>query len=218
MTMTASSSSSSRLCDLTVGEFLAALAGATPTPGGGSAAALAGALGGALVAMVARLTLGREHYAGVQEEMAHVCDHAEALRLSLSALVDADAAAYDQVTGAYRLPKDTETARLQRAEAIQQALQRAVQVPLEVTAACADVLGLASQVAALGNRNAASDAAVAALLAHAGLKAAARNVRINLAGIQNKAFCESAGLRAAQLETIGEQALAEALTAADAGG
>jgi formiminotetrahydrofolate cyclodeaminase len=215
--MTMTSSPSSRLCDLTVDKFLTALADATPAPGGGSAAALAGALGGALVAMVARLTLDRECYASVQEEMARVRDHAEALRLCLTALVDADAAAYDRVTAAYRLPKDTETARFQRAEAIQQALKGAAEVPLEVAAACADVLGLASQAVALGNRNAAGDAAVAALLAHAGLQGAARNVRINLAGIQDDAFCLAAGLRAAQLETIGEQALAETLAAMDAG-
>ena len=216
--MTMASSSPSRLCDLTVAEFLTVLAGDTPAPGGGSAAALAGALGSALVSMVARLTINRERYAAVQEEMARVRDHAEVLRLRLTALVDADAAAYDRVTAAYKLPKDIEAAKFQRAEAIQAALKGAVEVPLEVAAACADVLGLTCQVAAHGNRNAASDAAVGALLAYAGLQGAARNVRINLAAIQDDAFSLAAGLRATQLETIGGQALAEALAAVDAGG
>lgn len=215
--MTTTSTSPSRLCDLSIEEFLTTLADATPAPGGGSAAALAGALGSALVSMVARLTLGRERYAGVQEEMARVRDHADALRRRLSALIDADTAAYGKVIAAYKLPKDTETAIVRRIEAIQRALKEAAEVPLEVAAACADVLGLASQVAAFGNKNAGSDAAVAALLAHAGLKGAARNVRINLTDIQDEAFCQAADLRTTQLETIGEQALTETLAAVDAG-
>ena len=184
-------------------------------PGGGSASALAGALGGALAVMVARLTLGRTKYASHQGEMALVEAKADLLKTKLLTLVDADAAAYNQVTEAFKLPKDTDVHKAERAASIHSAFRIATDVPLATAEACAEVLVLAGQVAAHGNRNAASDAAVAALLAHAGLRGAARNVRINLDSLNDTMFCAHAADRVAALLEAGDVALERALASAD---
>ena len=205
-----------RLVGLTLTEFADALGSDQTAPGGGSASALAGALGGALAVMVARLTLGRIKYAAHQDEMAMVEVRADLLKTKLLALVDADTAAYNQVTDAYKLPKDTDAQKVARAAAVQAAFKVATDVPLSTAEACAEVLALAGQVAAYGNRNAASDAAVAALLAHAGLRGAVRNVRINLGSLQDEAFRARAEHRAALLLEAGDAALARALAAVDA--
>jgi methenyltetrahydrofolate cyclohydrolase len=205
-----------QLINLTLTEFADALGSDQTAPGGGSAAALAGALGGALAVMVARLTLGRAKYAAHQDEMAAVEAKADALKTTLLALVDADTAAYDQVTDAYKLPKDTDAQKARRTGAVQAAFRAATEAPLATAEACAEVLDLAGQVAAHGNRNAASDAAVAALLAHAGLRGAVRNVRINLGSLQDAAFRAHAEDRVTLLLKAGESALERALTAADA--
>jgi formiminotetrahydrofolate cyclodeaminase len=212
------SSSPERLSDLTLESFVAAVAAATPAPGGGSVAALAGALGAALAAMVAGLTVGRERYAAHDAEMRSLLAQSDALRQELFALMDADAAAYTAVMAAYKLPKDTETQKAERGATIQAALRGAAETPLAAAAACADVLRLTVRAAAHGNRNAASDAAVSALMAHAGLRGAARNVLINLKSIDDEAFCRAAETRVADLLEVGEQALVEALAAADARG
>lgn len=206
-----------QLVHLTVTQFVDALAGDQSAPGGGSASALAGALGGALAAMVAGLTLGREKYAAYRDEMATLREQAERLKAQLLGLVDADTAAYNRVTAAYGLPKQTEAQQGQRAAAVQAAMQEATQVPLATAEACVEVLELAAQAAAHGNRNAASDAAVAALLAHAGLRGAVRNVQINLGGLRDEGYRLSAGTRAAELLAAGDAVLARALAAADSG-
>jgi len=205
-----------KLVDLTLTEFADALGSEQTAPGGGSASALGGALGGALAVMVARLTLGRAKYAAHQDEMAVVEARADLLKTKLLALVDADTAAYNQVTDAYKLPKDTDTQKAERAAAIQAAFRAATEVPLATAETCAEVLALAGQVAAHGNRNAASDAAVAALLAHAGLRGAARNVRINLGRLKDAAFGAHAAGRVTALLAAGDVALERALAAADA--
>lgn len=204
-----------KLVDLTLTEFAEALGSAETAPGGGSAAALAGALGGGLAVMVARLTLGRAKYAAHQDEMAVVEARADLLKVKLLALVDADTAAYNQVTDAYKLPKETDAQKAERTAAVQAAFRTATKVPLATAEACAEVLILAGQVTAHGNRNAASDAAVAALLAHAGLLGAVRNVRINLGNLKDDTFSKHAAARAATLLAAGDAALERALAAAD---
>ena len=183
--------------------FISSLASGEPTPGGGSAAALAGALGAALAAMVGRLTAGRPKYATVDEQMQSAIVEADTLRSRLLALVDEDAAAYDQVRAAYRLPKETVEQQATRTAAIQQALQGASRTPLATVEACLAVLRLAEQVVRSGNPNAATDGAVGALLAHAGLRGAALNVRVNLSGIDDVTFVAAS-------ESAVEGALAEA--------
>ncbi len=176
--------------DKRVQVILEELASSSATPGGGSAAALAGAMGAGLVGMVCRLTIGRKRFAAVEDELRGVLNEAEALRLRLTNLADADTQAFDQVMAAYRLPKETQTEQAARQTAIQSALQGATQVPLETARACGTVVKLAAKVIENINPNALSDAGAAALLAEAGLKGAQLNVAINLADIHDPIFIQ----------------------------
>ncbi len=176
--------------DKTVQQFLDELASSSPAPGGGAAAALSGALAASLVAMVCRLTIGRKNYENVSAELEAILPRAEERRRVLTELMDADAAAYDDVIATYKLPKGTAEEKTARTAAIQEALKRAAEVPFQIVGACADILDMAGPVAAKGNKNAASDAGSAALLAEAGLRAAWLNVQINLGQIQDPAYVQ----------------------------
>lgn len=166
--------------------FLDALARATATPGGGSASAYAGAMAAALLAMVARLTIGKKKYVDVEDRMREIERRAESLRRKLSAAVAADAAAFDGVMAAYRLPNDTPENQSQRAATIQSATLRAAQVPLDVAHKALEVLELAGEAVEHGNINTISDAGSAAALAVASLDGAALNVRINAAALADR--------------------------------
>ncbi len=178
--------------------FIDDLASGEPTPGGGSAAALAGALGAALAAMVARLTVGRKRYADVEPSMQAVLDEADGLRIRLTQLVTEDAQAYEAVRAAYKLPKESELDQHERGIAIQNALQAASATPLETMRACIATMQLAERAASLGNVNAAADGAVGVLLAYAGLQGAALNVRVNLGSIENQDFVATSEQAAAR--------------------
>lgn len=199
------------LVDLTVRGFAEKLASRDAAPGGGSAAALAGGLAAGLAAMVARLTLGRPKFAEREVVMQAVLTQADRLRGQLLALVDADTAAYENVMATYRLRKDDEAASAARAAAIQEALRHAADIPLATAEACVQVLNLAALAAENGNPNAASDAAVAGLLAHAALLGAARNVRVNLTLIEDAGFCAATEARLSGLIANAEAALKRAL-------
>ena len=166
--------------------FIASVASPAPVPGGGSVAALVGALGAALAQMVAGLSIGKKKYVAVETEMKDAALAGAALVNELSALVARDAAAFTAVAAAYKLPKEPESATAARRAAITAALLQAAAVPLDTARACARVAELAAIVAERGNTNAASDAAVAALLAEAGAKGASYNVRINVASLDDK--------------------------------
>src|SRR5579859_4956526 len=132
----------SGLTELTVTGFLDALASSTPTPGGGSASALAAAMGAAMVAMACNLTVGREKFQAVEADLRAVLTQATALQAQLTAAVDEDTRAYDAVSQAYKLPKASDAEKQARTAAIQQALQGASEVPLRVAQAAADVARL----------------------------------------------------------------------------
>jgi glutamate formiminotransferase/formiminotetrahydrofolate cyclodeaminase len=166
--------------------FLERLSAGTATPGGGAAAAYAGAMGAALVGMVARLTLGKKKYAEVEARMQSVVDSADNLRASLTAAVQADSEAFEAVMEAFKLPKQTPEQQAARAEAVEQAYIHAAEVPLRVARDAVATLGLAAVVAERGNVNAFSDAGSAAYLAKAGLAGAALNVRANAAAVQDR--------------------------------
>ncbi len=166
--------------------FVGAVASSAPTPGGGSVAAHAGALGAALTQMVAGLTVGRKKYAAVDAEMRELALTAAGLRATLGGLVERDARSYAAVSEAYKLPKEPDAAAASRAAAITTALLGASEIPLETARACAAVAELAAMVGDKGNANAVSDAGVAALLAEAACKGAAYNVRINVAALDDK--------------------------------
>jgi glutamate formiminotransferase/formiminotetrahydrofolate cyclodeaminase len=191
-----------------LGEWMDAVASATPTPGGGTVAAVAGAMGAALAAMVARLTVGRKKYAAVDAEFRALQERAETLRATLVRLGDEDAAAFDAVSRAFAIPKDREA---ERTAAIQAALLGASRVPLETLRAARDVAALAARAAEVGNRNAVSDAGVAALLAGAAARGAAYNVRINVAGMSDAA---AAAPLVAEAQRLVEEARADADRAA----
>ena len=166
--------------------FVGSVASPSPTPGGGSVAAHAGALAAALAQMVAGLTVGKKKYAAVDAEMRELAVRAAGLGNTLAALVERDASAYAIVAAAYRLPAESEAEQRDRAAKIDEALLHAAEVPLETARACSDVAELALAVAERGNTNAASDAAVAALLAEAGCVGASYNVRINVGSLSDK--------------------------------
>ena len=167
--------------------FVGSVASSSPTPGGGSVAAHAGALGAALAQMVAGLTVGRKKYAAVDSEMRELAVKAAALGNTLSALVARDASAYAIVSAAYKLPAETEDQKAEKTARIDDALMHAAEVPLETARACAQVAELALIVATHGNTNAVSDAGVAALMAEAGCVGSAYNVRINVSSLNDKA-------------------------------
>jgi len=166
--------------------FLARLASDSPTPGGGSAAALAGAMGAALVVMVCNLTIGRDKFKEVESELRLV--HAEATKLesAMSSLVRRDAEAYAGFVDAMKLPKATDAEKAARKRAMGEAAVRAAEIPLETMRVALEVMRLAVVVATKGNPHAASDGAVAALLGRAALRSADMNVRINLPSVQDE--------------------------------
>jgi formiminotetrahydrofolate cyclodeaminase len=177
------------LAELTLTAFSNELAGDSPTPGGGSAAALSGAMGAALCAMVARLTLARRKYEGVWKEMAQVREGADHLMQRLLALVDQDTDAYNGVVGALRLPKDTEDEKTRRQKALQAAYKQAALVPMETLRAVARMVTWLEQTLDKGNPNCVTDVGVAAQLLRTAAMGAAYNVRVNLMDIADKAFC-----------------------------
>lgn len=186
--------------------FLAELASDSPTPGGGSVAALAGALGAALNSMVANLTIGKKKYAEVEDEMAEALRGAETLRLELTQMIDEDAEAFDMVMSALKMPKETDDEKAARRAALQQALVDAATVPLAVMEMCVGVIRLAGPVAEKGNVNAVSDAGVAALMARAGAHAARLNVLINLGGIRDEKHATFVSKARAGLEELAAEA------------
>jgi formiminotetrahydrofolate cyclodeaminase len=193
------------LVDRTVRELLQAFGSPDPTPGGGSASALASAAGASLLLMVASLPKTRSNS---EEDRAALASAAIALRAigeELAAAVDADAAAYDQVVAAYRLPKGTADEQLARKAAIQMAMRDATDVPLGVMRLSAQALGQAEIVAAHGLRAARSDAGVAIALLTAGTAGANLNVDANVTAIADPAYRDQAVAEAAaSMKTVSE--------------
>ncbi|GIU96800.1 MAG: hypothetical protein KatS3mg013_0603 [Actinomycetota bacterium] len=167
----------------TIGDWLEILASDAPTPGGGGASALLAATGAGLLAMVGRLTLGRNRFADVEDRMRSLLDAADRARAEFLRLADRDAEAFDRVMTAYRLPRDQGDAR---DLAIQQALGEAASVPLELAQRAAQTLALAEDATALGNPQAASDGYCAAVALHGAVLGALANVRINAVALRDE--------------------------------
>ncbi|TLZ84844.1 MAG: cyclodeaminase/cyclohydrolase family protein [Methanobacteriota archaeon] len=198
--------------DRTLKEFLAAVAAPTPTPGGGSVSALAGALSVALSRMVAGLARGKQGYEGVESELAQLEARARNVQDRLEALIEEDARAYEAVMAARRLPKSTEAERASRVEAMQAAYRTATEVPIETMELCLEALELAETAAKKGNRGAVTDAAVAILLAEAATRGASLNARVNLESIRDESFRTDAEARLGGLlrraDAVGHAAMA----------
>ena len=176
------------LVDKNIKEFLDELSSSSPAPGGGSVAALSGALGAALVSMTCHLTIGKKGYENVSYEMNEILKKSNALKEKFVLLIDEDTNAFNKVMAAYKMPKETDEEKEKKRDAIQDSLKNAANVPLDVMKQCVNVLSLAKIISEKGNKNAVSDAGVAALMSLAGLNSAALNIEINLSGIKDEKF------------------------------
>jgi glutamate formiminotransferase/formiminotetrahydrofolate cyclodeaminase len=194
-------------------DFLDALAAPTPAPGGGSAAALAGAVGASLFSMVAGLTIGKKGSEAVREEMTRTRAALEAMRGRFRALIEEDAAAFGQVMAALKLPKDTSEEKERRATAVQEASKAACAAPLEVMALAVEALEHGSALAVKALKSAGSDVGVGALQLECALKGARLNVLANLSSIADTAHVERARAEATERLEKGE-ALARQIEAA----
>ncbi len=178
------------LVSMKVNSFLSELASSSPAPGGGSVAALAGALGSALSSMVCNLTIGKEKYSDVQDEIKDTLKKSEKLRKELTELIDKDTEAFNDVMKAFKMPKETEGQKKKRSNAIQNGYKTAANVPLKTARTCEKILDLARLIAEKGNQNSITDAAVSGLMAQAGVDSAIFNVKINLVSIKDERFVD----------------------------
>lgn len=198
-----------KLCDMTLSSYLELLGSDAPAPGGGSASALLGAQGAALAAMVAALTVGKKKYPLDQALCIDVAEKATALRNTLLLQVDKDTEAFNLVSAAFRLPKESDEEKATRKKAIADATLVATKVPFETMMLCRDTLALTASLVGHSNQNAASDLGVSALNLIGAMKGAWLNVLINLGGLEDESF-------AAELKEKGEKAVKEAEKATDA--
>lgn len=169
-------------------DYLDKLASNAPEPGGGSASALAASIGAALVSMVCNLTIGKEKYAEVQDQVKELEAASEKVRGRLQQLVQEDTEVYGVLAKAFKMPRATDGEKAARDEAIQSACKEATMVPYAIAEQCLEVAKLSETAAEIGNVNAVSDAGVAALLADASARCAALNVKINLGTIKDEDF------------------------------
>jgi formiminotetrahydrofolate cyclodeaminase len=194
--------------DLTLSEFLSELGSASPAPGGGSAAALAGACAAALCEMVCRLTLGKEAFRDAWPAVEEAFEHARELVRRLLSLVDDDAQAYLAVVAARAMPRETPDQKAQRKAAVKEAVVRAASVPLETLDALQSCARLAELLTARGNPSCITDVGTAGALVRAGGASAAYNVRVNLPSIGDESLRERLAGRAAEALTEIEEAAA----------
>ena len=171
-------------------EYLDDLASAKPTPGGGSTAALSGAMGVALVCMVARLTLGKAEYAAAHKEVEEIVQHAEVLRARFQVLMSEDMEAYGRLSACFKLPKASSEEKAIRARAIQSSLRDAALVPLEIAERAVELVHYCRRIAEIGNKNVLSDIATGSTLASAAASGASWMVRVNIQGLKDQAQAE----------------------------
>jgi formiminotetrahydrofolate cyclodeaminase len=176
------------LVELSIQEFSRVLGSDSPAPGGGSVAALSGALGADLVAMVCSLSIDKPDYALFRNELSCTLERAQFLSKSLLERVDRDTQAFNGVMAAFKLPKATDDDKKKRREAIQESYREAVQSPIGIARECLEVLNLAANLTGKSNSNALSDLGVASQQAYAGLEGAIMNVNINLPSIKDDGF------------------------------
>ena len=186
--------------DLTVEQFLEVTASDAPAPGGGSVSALVGSLGIALAEMVANLTIGKEKYADVEDEMRGIVEEASRIRKELTDAIQKDTESFTQYMNALKMPKNTEDEKAVRREAMQNGLKEATNVPLAIAKSALEIFPIAAAVIEKGNKNAETDGLVAAMLARTAIFGALLNVKINLNSIKDEAFAAELALKVAVLE------------------
>ena len=197
-----------KLADLKVSEFADLLASDAPAPGGGSAAALEGALGAALTAMVCGLTVGKKKYADYQELAAETQKKALDLKARFVDVMDRDTEAFNVVSAAFGMPKETDEEKAARSSAIQAGLEGCTKTPFEMMELAVDTLELTASILGKSNDSAASDLGVSALSLRAAIQGAWLNVLINIGSLKNKELAED-------YRQKGEALLAKALPLAD---
>jgi len=190
------------LAELTVKEFLDKVAGSDPVPGGGSVAALNGAVASALTAMVAALTIGKKGYEEHEELMKHISRLSIRQQELFVEYIDRDSEAYDHVFGCFKLPKSTDEEKAARSAAIQEATRFAALVPMQVARNACELMEIIADVARLGNQNAITDACVAMMAARSAVLGALLNVRINLGSLKDKTFVDELKREADHLEQL----------------
>lgn len=190
------------LVDLTVKDFLDKVAGSDPVPGGGSIAALNGAIASALAAMVANLTLGKKGYELHEELMGHIAKLALQQKETFVKDIDRDSEAYDAVFACFKMPKAMDEEKAARSAAIQEATKFAALVPMQVARNAYELMPLIMDVARLGNRNAVTDACVAMMSARSSVLGALMNVRINLGSLKDKEFVAKLSNEVDELERL----------------
>ena len=193
-----------------IDQFLDRLASSAPTPGGGSAAAVMGAMGAALTSMVCNVTIGKKGLEGVEAPMLAVRAESARLQVRLTEMMAEDIAAFDGLMAAYKLPKATEEDKARRSAAIESSLHRATEVPLACARACAAVIALTQSAADLGYKGVVSDAGVAVLAAFAALRSAALNVYINAPMLRDRIFADQS---MAEIDRLVASAAADSETA-----
>lgn len=176
--------------EVPIASFLDELASKASTPGGGSVAALSGALGAALISMVCNLTIGKEKYRGVEDEVKRILADSERLRHEMSQQIEADSRVLGELMAAYGLPRNTEEEKQKRAGLLQERSKAAIEVPLRVARGCAQIMDLSTRAVEVGSTMAISDVGVAVLLADSGLHSAILNVQINLPVLKDKDFAQ----------------------------
>lgn len=186
--------------NMTINEFAQIVASDSPVPGGGSIAALCGALSAALTEMVANLTVCKKKYEASKDEMAEIINKASLLREKLLNYIEEDSLAYNKVMEAYKLPKETEEEKTFRLLKIEEGLKIAASVPLKVAETSFEILPLAEAVVIKGNQNSVTDALVGAMMARTGVLSAVLNIRINLDSIKDEKFVKSLKEKADCLE------------------
>ena len=192
------------LREMRMTEFLEELASDSPAPGGGSVSAMVAATGAGLAEMVCSLTMGKKRYADVEDEIKALGEELRDVRMELTDLIDRDTDAFNMVMDAVRMPKDTEERKKARADAMQEAFKKAAEIPLETAVAALRALRASSRVRQIGNRNASSDAEIAVMLCHDGIKGAALNVRVNLSSIKDGDFVDKMERRLSDIEKEAE--------------
>jgi formiminotetrahydrofolate cyclodeaminase len=190
------------LAELTVKEFLARVASNEPVPGGGSIAALNGAIAASLTAMVANLTIGRKNYEMHEELMQHIASVATKRGDSFMDDIDRDSEAYEAVFACFKMPKTTDEEKCARSAAIQEATRHAALIPMQVARDAYELMTTIADVARLGNHNAVTDACVAIMSARTAVLGALLNVRINLTSLKDKEFALKLQDEADRLEIL----------------
>lgn len=186
--------------NLTLDQFTRDTASDSPVPGGGSIAAVCGALSASLTSMVANLTVGKKKYADVEHEMTIVAEKAESIRRKMLDYIEEDCDAFNEVMDAFKLSKDTDEEKSHRTNAIQTGLKKAASVPFEIAETAYEIMDLAEFVVLKGNNNAVTDGLISAMTARTAVLAALLNVKINLDTIKDEGFAEELRKKVKMLE------------------